>query len=346
MTTGREAFFEVARSEERALPVHQPRNDRTADLRRARRGRRRTRTDHVLAGGRCRGRRGWLRAGDRTPFADQPARNPRARERAERDLRRGVVALADRRHRRAAGHPPSRSGADARRRSHRDGSAVLQVHLRVPRPEEIGIAMRRAFKEAAAPPSGPTFVSIPWDVFDQDADFDIPGNVEGRLPGDRVGGRDRRGGADAARCRPAADRRRRRDRARGCGCRARSRRGAARGRAWPASRSTGGSNFPFDHPLYAGMIAPMNPGIRASLEQSDVAFIAAASAFSPFYPRASWRCRPASRSCSSTRTRARSRASIRSRSGWSAIRRRRCAPSRRRSSASARPSKTKACRGA
>ncbi|MGH2726328.1 MAG: thiamine pyrophosphate-binding protein, partial [Actinomycetota bacterium] len=43
-------------------------------------------------------------------------------------------------------------------------------------------------------------------------------------------------------------------------------------------------NFPFDHPLYAGMMAPMNPGIRASLEQADVAFIAAASAFSPFYP--------------------------------------------------------------
>jgi benzoylformate decarboxylase len=43
-------------------------------------------------------------------------------------------------------------------------------------------------------------------------------------------------------------------------------------------------NFPFDHPLYNGMLAPMNPGIRAALEQADVAFIAAASAFSPFYP--------------------------------------------------------------
>jgi benzoylformate decarboxylase len=32
------------------------------------------------------------------------------------------------------------------------------------------------------------------------------------------------------------------------------------------------------------MLAPMNPGIRAALEQADVAFIAAASAFSPFYP--------------------------------------------------------------
>jgi benzoylformate decarboxylase len=42
--------------------------------------------------------------------------------------------------------------------------------------------------------------------------------------------------------------------------------------------------FPFDHPLFAGMLAPMNPGIRAALEQADVAFIAAASAFSPFYP--------------------------------------------------------------
>ncbi|MFY9587863.1 MAG: thiamine pyrophosphate-binding protein, partial [Actinomycetota bacterium] len=43
------------------------------------------------------------------------------------------------------------------------------------RPDEIGIAMRRAFKEAGSAPNGPTFVSIPWDVFDQDGDFEIPG---------------------------------------------------------------------------------------------------------------------------------------------------------------------------
>ena len=151
------------------------------------------------------------------------------------------------------------------------------------RPDEIGIAMRRAFKDARTPPTGPTFVSIPWDVFDQEADFDIPApseiDVHATASADSI--------AKAARMlldaeRPlivAGD-------------------GIARADAVPelvrvaellGSRVAGEAihgrlDFPFDHPLYAGMQAPMNPGIRASLEQADVAFIAAASAFSPFYP--------------------------------------------------------------
>ena len=38
---------------------------------------------------------------------------------------------------------------------------------------EIPVAMRRAFKEAKTPPTGPTFISFPWDSMDDEADVDI-----------------------------------------------------------------------------------------------------------------------------------------------------------------------------
>ena len=151
------------------------------------------------------------------------------------------------------------------------------------RPDEIGIAMRRAFKEAGSPPSGPTFVSIPWDVFDQDGDFETPGpsEVDYRATASPASI------AEAARMLLAAERP-----LIICGD------GIARadavsevvrvaeliGAHAAGEPIHGRLNFPFDHPLYAGMIAPMNPGIRAALENADVAFIVAASAFSPFYP--------------------------------------------------------------
>lgn len=151
------------------------------------------------------------------------------------------------------------------------------------RPDEIGIAMRRAFNHAAAPPQGPTFVSIPWDVFDEQADFEIPGPS----PIDYGSTASATAIAGAARLlleaeRPlivAGD-------------------GVARAGAVPelvrvaellgvrvvAEPIAGRLVFPFDHPLYVGMMVPSNPGVRATLEQADVAFIVAASAFAPFYP--------------------------------------------------------------
>src|SRR5947207_3489956 len=44
----------------------------------------------------------------------------------------------------------------------------------VERPEDIGIAMRRAFKIAASPPTGPVFLSIPWNYLDEQTDTEIP----------------------------------------------------------------------------------------------------------------------------------------------------------------------------
>ena len=151
------------------------------------------------------------------------------------------------------------------------------------RPDEIGIAMRRAFKEAGSAPTGPTFVSIPWDVFDQDGDFEIPGtstiDPRATASADAI--------TEAARMLLAADKPLI---IAGDGI---ARAGAVRelvrvaellGARVAGEPIHGRLNFPFDHPLYAGVMVPSNPGIRATLEQTDVAFIAAASAFAPFYP--------------------------------------------------------------
>jgi benzoylformate decarboxylase len=151
------------------------------------------------------------------------------------------------------------------------------------RPEEVGVALRRAFKEAVSPPTGPTFVSIPWDVFDQPADAPVPARSaldhRARASAEAV--------AAAARLLVDADR-------------PLVVAGDGIGRAGAVAELVrlaelvgarvvgepvhGRLDFPFDHPLYAGMLAPSNEAIRAALSQADVAFIAAASAFSPFYP--------------------------------------------------------------
>ena len=151
------------------------------------------------------------------------------------------------------------------------------------RPDEIGIAMRRAFKDAASPPTGPTFVSVPWDVFDQDADFEIPAPSEvdlGAVASPDSIGKAARMLLDADRPLIVA----------GDGiARADAVAELVRVAELIGARVAGEPihgrlNFPFIHPLYAGMMVPSNMGVRATLETADLAFIAAASAFSPFYP--------------------------------------------------------------
>ncbi|MHB8513248.1 MAG: thiamine pyrophosphate-binding protein [Actinomycetota bacterium] len=151
------------------------------------------------------------------------------------------------------------------------------------RPDEVGIAMRRAFQFAAAPPSGPTFVSIPWDVFDQEADFEIPPRsaIDHGSPASNASI------AQAVRLlsqaeRPviiAGD-------------------GVARNNAVAelvelaqtlgarvaAEPIAGRLVFPMDHPLWAGTLVPSNPGVRAVLEQSDVALFVGVIPFAPLYP--------------------------------------------------------------
>ena len=44
---------------------------------------------------------------------------------------------------------------------------------------DIPVAMRRAFKEAKTPPTGPTFISFPWDSMDDEADVNINPSAPG-----------------------------------------------------------------------------------------------------------------------------------------------------------------------
>ena len=44
---------------------------------------------------------------------------------------------------------------------------------------DIPVAIRRAFKEAKTPPTGPVFVSFPWNTLDEEIDFDAVPSSEG-----------------------------------------------------------------------------------------------------------------------------------------------------------------------
>ncbi|MCL5263854.1 MAG: thiamine pyrophosphate-binding protein [Chloroflexi bacterium] len=57
----------------------------------------------------------------------------------------------------------------------------------VSRIEELGIAVRRAFKEATSPPTGPVFLALSRNVLDEVADFDPVPPVKYRIP-DRIRG--------------------------------------------------------------------------------------------------------------------------------------------------------------
>ncbi|GAC1411381.1 MAG: thiamine pyrophosphate-binding protein [Actinomycetota bacterium] len=151
------------------------------------------------------------------------------------------------------------------------------------RPEEVGIAMRRAFQFAKAPPHGPTFVSIPWDVFDQEADFEIPAPsvidhaspasnasiakavallAQAERPVIIAGDGVARAGAVAELVRLAE----------------------TIGARVAAEPIAGRLVFPMDHPLWAGTLVPSNPAIRAVLDNADVAVFAGVMPFSPLYP--------------------------------------------------------------
>ena len=46
-------------------------------------------------------------------------------------------------------------------------------------PSDIPMAVRRAFKEAKTPPTGPVFISFPWDAMDESADLNIIPSSQG-----------------------------------------------------------------------------------------------------------------------------------------------------------------------
>ena len=151
----------------------------------------------------------------------------------------------------------------------------------VERPEDIGIAMRRAFKVAASSPHGPVFLSIPWNYLDEQTDTDVPPPSpidHGTVAVDGIEQAARRlldakqplivAGDEVARAGAVNDL-------------------VALAEAVGArvvgevlhSRMV----FPMDHPLWSGMLPPVNAGIRSVLEQADVALVVGAVMFPPFF---------------------------------------------------------------
>ena len=145
---------------------------------------------------------------------------------------------------------------------------------------DIPAAVRRAFNEAKTPPTGPTFLSFPWDTMDVQADVDIVGSGHGYhrirpdtealerasrllaqaenpviIIGDRVA---QSGGVEQM-------------------VQVAERLGA---RVFAASFSE--VNFPTSHPLWGGMLNTSSPVTRRTLSGADVALAVGANIFSSF----------------------------------------------------------------
>ncbi|MCA1834317.1 MAG: thiamine pyrophosphate-binding protein [Actinomycetota bacterium] len=151
------------------------------------------------------------------------------------------------------------------------------------RPDEVGIAMRRAFKVAASPPQGPTFVSIPWDTMDESVEIEVP-------PPSPI---DYGAAASSKAIARAADLLLNAQRPLIVAGDEVARAGAvedlvalaeAVGARVAGEPIHGRLVFPQDHPLWNGALFPNNPGVRAVLEQYDVVLIAGAIAFAPLHP--------------------------------------------------------------
>jgi benzoylformate decarboxylase len=154
------------------------------------------------------------------------------------------------------------------------------------RPDEVPTAMRRAFKTAASPPSGPTFVSIPWDTMDEETpDLDVPPKtqidygaaadtraidaaVNALLQAERplivAGDGVARGGAQ--------------------GVYALVKLAEAIGARVAGEPVYGRLVFPHDHPLWLSGMYPTNAFIRGMLSQFDVVLVAGGIAFAPLQP--------------------------------------------------------------
>ncbi len=146
--------------------------------------------------------------------------------------------------------------------------------------EDIPGAVRRAFNEAKTPPTGPTFLSFPWDTMDVEADIDIVGSSQGyhRVRPDRealekasellsqaenpvivIGDRIAQSGGVEQMVQVA------------------ERLGA---KVFAAAFSE--VNFPTSHPLWSGMLNTSSPVTRRLLNGADVVLAVGANIFSSF----------------------------------------------------------------
>ena len=147
-------------------------------------------------------------------------------------------------------------------------------------PEDIPGAVRRAFREAATPPTGPTFLSFPWDTMDREADLDIIGSGPGyyRLRPDRDAL------AEASRLLAQAENPIivLGDRIAQSGGVAQMVQVAEQLGAPVYAAAFSEVNFPTGHPLWGGMLNTSSPATRRLLSGADVLLAAGANIFSSF----------------------------------------------------------------
>ncbi|HJT37765.1 MAG TPA: thiamine pyrophosphate-dependent enzyme, partial [Actinomycetota bacterium] len=152
----------------------------------------------------------------------------------------------------------------------------------VERPEDIAIAMRRAFKVAASPPHGPVFLSIPWNYLDEQTETHVP--PRSRIEHGAV--------ANPEAVRAAARRLLDAEKplivagdevARAGVVKELAELAEAAGARVVGEVLHGRMVFPMDHELWNGMLPPVNAGIRSVLEQADVALVLGAVMFPPFF---------------------------------------------------------------
>ncbi|MYV98431.1 thiamine pyrophosphate-binding protein [Streptomyces sp. SID3343] len=154
--------------------------------------------------------------------------------------------------------------------------AAVKHSFDVQHAPDLPILLRRAFHLATQPPAGPIFLSVPMDLLAEDTDVDVPGRstVVPLGPADRI---DDAAAILAGARHPAI--------VAGDGV---GRDGAtaeltlvaeALGATTYHQPMNDGLDFPTAHPLYAGVLAPVNALIREALAPHDVVLIVGCHAF-------------------------------------------------------------------
>jgi benzoylformate decarboxylase len=159
-------------------------------------------------------------------------------------------------------------------------SAASKDAVEVQHARDLPVVLRRAFALAATPPAGPVFVSVPMDLLREEVEVEVPPRtpVAPRAPATRLDEAARLL-ADAANPVIVAGDGVGRDHAvaelvRLAEC--------LDARVYHAPMHDR-LNFPFTHPLHAGMIPPRNVAVREALAAHDVVFAVGCHAFNPHH---------------------------------------------------------------
>jgi benzoylformate decarboxylase len=158
--------------------------------------------------------------------------------------------------------------------------AASKQAVEVQQARDLPVVLRRAFALAAQPPAGPVFVAIPMDLLREETEVEVPPRSP-VAPAGPATGLDEAARLFAAARRPAI--------VAGDGV---GRDDAVAELVALAERLDATVfhhpmhdrlNFPFTHPLHAGMIPPRNASVREALDGHDVVFVVGAHAFSPHH---------------------------------------------------------------